>query len=831
MLKTLNISDSPWACEGYNLGTCGHRADTFEEACALAQKHGFAATNLHVEFLREHGPKAVKAMLARYGLQPGAARFPVKLTDECTDAEFDASLRSFEEEAPLLAAAGYTVLAYHLLPWSQPATADAAELRFHPHFRAATTRLTRVAPVLAAHGLRVGLECIGAFGLRRCRKHDFVHTIEGVRCLIAAASAEASVGIKFDVFHWHVCGGLLGEIAKLDPSEIVYVELNDGVHPNGRWDELEVPELHRELPGESGHIIDSPGALAVLEHIGYVGPVVVEPFNRALMALPIDAAVQKVSAALDATMAAAAKTTLPPGLIGTHPYRDEPPPVEPSSSPGAAARCAAEAAAQAAHASLSSAPPLRWGILATGKASSDFAQALRLVAGASVVAVGARNAADAAAFAKRLGVANQAAHGNGTQPQSPALVTGTYEDVARSEAVDVVYVGTLHPWHRQHAELCLAHAKHVLVEKPIAMSHADAEAIYAAGRAANRLVLEGMWTRFFPAVERARALLAGGAIGDVVSVRGDFGVAGAQDIGPYPADTIFQRSLGGGAVTLLGPYLVQAAMLGLAPPPRGGTGAGGGGAGGGEANGGGSAAAAGDGGHGGASGGGAAGGCLVAAAGVVDAAVADGGGGAELAASASLRFPPPPPRPRPPAAANGHKAGSDGGSAAGAAAVPRLPPCGGLASLSVSLLAESAEEVTFVGTHGTLALLPPAHCPTTLVLKPKGTGRGGCGGGAQSTEEVYVDSLPAEPAAVSAAGGFIMPNSIGFAYEAAAVAACVAAAANGGRGGGASGDSGNGGGHGGLALRQWPAEESLRAMAIVEEWRRQVLSAAPAGAE
>ena len=117
--------------------------------------------------------------------------------------------------------------------------------------------------------------------------HDFVHTIEGVRCLIAAASAEASVGIKFDVFHWHVCGGLLSEVAKLAPSEIVYVELNDGVPSRGRWTELEVPELHRELPGDSGHMIDSPGALAVLRHIGYRGPVVAEPFNRKLMQMPI----------------------------------------------------------------------------------------------------------------------------------------------------------------------------------------------------------------------------------------------------------------------------------------------------------------------------------------------------------------------------------------------------------------------------------------------------------------------------------------------------------------------------------------------------------------
>ena len=49
-------------------------------------------------------------------------------------------------------------------------------------------------PVLEQHGLRVGLEFIGAFGLRRVREHAFVHTIEGVRALIAAAGAERVVG-------------------------------------------------------------------------------------------------------------------------------------------------------------------------------------------------------------------------------------------------------------------------------------------------------------------------------------------------------------------------------------------------------------------------------------------------------------------------------------------------------------------------------------------------------------------------------------------------------------------------------------------------------------
>ena len=138
-LKTLNVSDSPWACDGYNAGTIGHNSRTFEIACELAAAHGFDATNLHVDFLLEHGPQAVVALLEKHGLQPGAARFPIKLTDEADDAAFDASLNKFEIEAPLLAESGYTVLAYHLLPWSQATPS----LPFHEHFRRTAARLAR----------------------------------------------------------------------------------------------------------------------------------------------------------------------------------------------------------------------------------------------------------------------------------------------------------------------------------------------------------------------------------------------------------------------------------------------------------------------------------------------------------------------------------------------------------------------------------------------------------------------------------------------------------------------------------------------------------------
>ena len=100
-LKTLNVSDYPWAVDDYNAGTLGHRTDTFPEACALAKKHGFNATNLHADFLRSKGPEAVREVLAAHGLQPGAMRFPVKLTYEASDAEFEQALQAFVQEAPM----------------------------------------------------------------------------------------------------------------------------------------------------------------------------------------------------------------------------------------------------------------------------------------------------------------------------------------------------------------------------------------------------------------------------------------------------------------------------------------------------------------------------------------------------------------------------------------------------------------------------------------------------------------------------------------------------------------------------------------------------------
>ena len=158
------------------------------------------------------------------------------------------------------------------------------------------------------------------------------------------------------------------------------------------------------------------------------------------------------------------------------------------------------AAADVAH-------PLRWGIIGTGRISAQWVANLAQCAGASVTAVAARDLERARRFAEEHGI---------------AAACASYAELAASPEVDIVYVGTINRLHREHTLLALAAGKHVLCEKPLTETADDARAMYAAADARGVMLQDGMWTRYFPAVEHARSLIEEGAIGEVVLVQSDF---------------------------------------------------------------------------------------------------------------------------------------------------------------------------------------------------------------------------------------------------------------------------------------------------------------------
>ena len=151
--------------------------------------------------------------------------------------------------------------------------------------------------------------------------------------------------------------------------------------------------------------------------------------------------------------------------------------------------------------------PLRWGIVGAGSISTQWVGCLRACAGATVAAVAARDAQRAQAFAARHGI--------------PAAY-GSYQALVAADDVDIVYIGTITRLHKAHALLAIAAGKHVLCEKALAENVQDAGAMHAAAREAGVMLQDAMWTRFFPAVEHARAAIEAGVIGEPVLVQSDF---------------------------------------------------------------------------------------------------------------------------------------------------------------------------------------------------------------------------------------------------------------------------------------------------------------------
>ncbi|MGO4595200.1 Gfo/Idh/MocA family protein [Leifsonia sp. 2TAF2] len=199
------------------------------------------------------------------------------------------------------------------------------------------------------------------------------------------------------------------------------------------------------------------------------------------------------------------------------------------------------------HPDPADAPPLRWGVLGPGGIAADFTDALHRHSRQRVVAAGSRSAERAAAFAAAHGV--ERSH-------------GSYEALVADPEVDVVYVATPHSEHLEHALLAIAAGKNVLIEKPMAVTAAQARQIVAAARGAGVFAMEAMWTRYLPQTDIARQLLERDALGEVRVVTADFGGRAAYD----PSSRLWNPELAGGALLDLGVYTVSWASFAIGAP-------------------------------------------------------------------------------------------------------------------------------------------------------------------------------------------------------------------------------------------------------------------------
>jgi predicted dehydrogenase len=190
---------------------------------------------------------------------------------------------------------------------------------------------------------------------------------------------------------------------------------------------------------------------------------------------------------------------------------------------------------------------VRWGVVGPGRIASRVVPDFAHVPGAELVAVASRSAERGAAFAAEHGIPR---------------VHGSYADVVADPDVDALYVATPHPQHRAVALAALRAGKAVLVEKAFTVTPAATREIVEVAERTGTFAMEGMWTRFLPAVVRLRELVADGAIGEVRSVSADLG---AQQ-NPDPTDRFFNPEIGGGALFDLTVYPISFAQMVLGAP-------------------------------------------------------------------------------------------------------------------------------------------------------------------------------------------------------------------------------------------------------------------------
>src|ERR1700722_562517 len=91
----------------------------------------------------------------------------------------------------------------------------------------------------------------------------------------------------------------------------------------------------------------------------------------------------------------------------------------------------------------------------------------------------------------------------------------TVEELCANPAVEAVYVATPHQFHAQHAVLAARHGKHLLIEKPIALSLAECSSIIEAAKNAGVHLVVGHSHSFDAPVARLRALIESGDFGAV----------------------------------------------------------------------------------------------------------------------------------------------------------------------------------------------------------------------------------------------------------------------------------------------------------------------------
>jgi len=187
---------------------------------------------------------------------------------------------------------------------------------------------------------------------------------------------------------------------------------------------------------------------------------------------------------------------------------------------------------------------LRWGLLSTARINQMLIPHFRSVAGCELLAVGSSSQPKAEEYSRKWAI-----------PRA----YGSYDALLADPDVDAVYISLPNIYHAEWAVRCAEAGKHILCEKPLALTVEEVDRMAEAARR-NRVVLqEAAMYRFHPQTPEVRELVRQGAIGDLRLIRGVFHIS--IPIEESDIRFSFDSQHGGGSLWDLGLYPVSFARV------------------------------------------------------------------------------------------------------------------------------------------------------------------------------------------------------------------------------------------------------------------------------
>lgn len=195
-------------------------------------------------------------------------------------------------------------------------------------------------------------------------------------------------------------------------------------------------------------------------------------------------------------------------------------------------------------------PKLRWGILGcAGIAKRAVVPGLQQSRLNEVVAIASRDEAKASQTAEELQI-----------PRS----YGRYEDLLSDSSIDAIYIPLPNHLHKEWTIRAAEAGKHILCEKPLALTEGEAAEMADAAAKANVVLAEAFMYRYHPRYDLIKKMINDGLIGEIRGIRSAFTFNSSSDYG----NVRFRKDWGGGSIYDVGCYPINAARILLDREPE-----------------------------------------------------------------------------------------------------------------------------------------------------------------------------------------------------------------------------------------------------------------------